>query len=55
MAYYCALLLRTGIQEGFQNLDRCDDGNDDDDDDDDVDVAEECCFHVDLVWFWCCH
>jgi hypothetical protein len=32
MAYYCALL-RTGIQGGFQNLDRCDDGDGDDDDD----------------------
>jgi hypothetical protein len=49
MAYYCALLLRTGIQEGFQNLDRCDDGGDDDDDNNNDDITEDCFFHVDLL------
>jgi hypothetical protein len=53
MAYYCALLLRSGIQGGFQHLDRCDDGDDDDDDHDDI--AEDCCVHVDLLRVWCCH
>jgi len=52
MAFYCALLLPSSIQGGFQNLDRCDDGDDDDDRDD---TAEDCCVHVDLLWFWCCY